>query len=68
MELWVHNEDAPGVESGDPDFTAAGSSYGLDFPTVQVDRILNAETRFEIGEYEFIVLHTPGHIGDKMSH
>jgi hydroxyacylglutathione hydrolase len=67
VEFWLHNEDAPAVESGDPDLTAAGFFYGLDFPIVQVDRKLDTETRFELGEYEFIAVHTPGHTPGSIS-
>ena len=61
VEFWLHSEDAQAAELGDPDLTAAGFFYNLDFPRVQVDRKLNSETRFRYVDYEFTIVHTPGH-------
>jgi glyoxylase-like metal-dependent hydrolase (beta-lactamase superfamily II) len=59
--LVAHAEDAPFIESGDPDFTAS-SWYGIRLGKLKLDKVImgpGEKLGFAGGELELI--HTPGH-------
>ncbi|MDF2814822.1 MAG: zn-dependent hydrolase including glyoxylase [Paenibacillus sp.] len=60
IQLYIHEADAEQVEQGDPERTAA-FLYGVDFPPAKVDGYLRDGERLNLGGYEALVLHTPGH-------
>jgi len=60
-ELYIHQLDAPPLESGDPILTAA-TWYQTTFPPTSVDVKFNlSEEILTIGEQKIVCLHTPGH-------
>jgi len=60
-KIYIHNLDAPPVETGDPILTAA-KWYQTSFPPTLVDVKLNSpEETLIIGENKIVCLHTPGH-------
>ncbi len=57
----AHEHDAPALESGDPERTAA-SWYGADFPPLPLDIILGGEAgSIEGADDSLSFIHTPGH-------
>jgi len=60
VRLYLHPDDAEGVETGDPERTAA-FLYDRPFPPLQVDEALADGQILSIPPYEFTVIHTPGH-------
>lgn len=60
-ELYIHQLDAPPLESGDPILTAA-TWYQTTFPPTSVNVKFNLpEEILTIGEQKIVCLHTPGH-------
>ncbi|HEX6509599.1 MAG TPA: MBL fold metallo-hydrolase [Chloroflexota bacterium] len=60
VQLYLHAEEVHAVETGDPDRTAA-FVYGLPFPPVMVGGLLRDGDVLQLNDFEFTVLHTPGH-------
>jgi metallo-beta-lactamase class B len=59
--ILAHMNDAPAIESGDPEFTVAGL-YGVDLQGVKPDIIMKgAEEALEFKQGSLKLLHTPGH-------
>jgi glyoxylase-like metal-dependent hydrolase (beta-lactamase superfamily II) len=60
-KIYIHQLDAPPLETGDPILTAA-SWYQTSFPPTSMDVKLNSpEETLMIGEQKIVCLHTPGH-------
>jgi glyoxylase-like metal-dependent hydrolase (beta-lactamase superfamily II) len=59
-ELLLHEGDRQQVETGDYDLTSS-FLYGLPFPPVTVDRLLQDGDVFSVNGYDLTVHHTPGH-------
>lgn len=63
----AHELDRPGIEGEDERLTAAGM-YGVSYRPVRVDMPIEGEMKLlEIGEIEFVILHTPGHTPGSIS-
>lgn len=64
----AHELDQAAIETGDPGLTAA-SWYGVDLPSVKVDRVLKAKMEeVPLGRKEkLFCLHTPGHTPGSIS-
>jgi glyoxylase-like metal-dependent hydrolase (beta-lactamase superfamily II) len=60
IPLYLHAGDREGVESGDPDRTAA-FLYDLPFPPLRVDHELTDGQVLALSPYAVTVIHTPGH-------
>jgi len=58
--LYMHEGDREQVESGDYDLTSA-FLYGRPFLPVRVDGLLRDGDILQINNFEFTVIHTPGH-------
>jgi metallo-beta-lactamase class B len=57
----AHANDAPAIESGDPEFTVA-SLYGVDLQGVKPDYLMKGdEETLEFKEGDLKLLHIPGH-------
>jgi glyoxylase-like metal-dependent hydrolase (beta-lactamase superfamily II) len=60
-KIYVHNLDAPPIESGDPILTAA-NWYQTTFPPTPVDvKFKLQEETLNIGDQKIFCIHTPGH-------
>ena len=59
--IYIHKLDAPPLENGDPNLTAA-NWYQTTFPPTPVDVKFNfPEEILTIGQQKIVCLHTPGH-------
>jgi glyoxylase-like metal-dependent hydrolase (beta-lactamase superfamily II) len=59
--IYIHQLDAPPMESGDPILTAA-NWYQTSFPPTPVDVKFNLpEEILTVGQQKIVCLHTPGH-------
>ncbi|QSO51553.1 MBL fold metallo-hydrolase [Alicyclobacillus curvatus] len=58
--FYIHSEDKEQVETGDYDLTAA-FLYDEPFPPFKVDHLLEDGDTLQLGDYQFDVVHTPGH-------
>ncbi len=66
-KIVMHALDARPVEHGDQTMTAAGW-YGFKFQPLQVDlKFSGSHEILPIGEYEVVLLHTPGHTPGSIS-
>ncbi|WP_067618975.1 MBL fold metallo-hydrolase [Alicyclobacillus acidiphilus] len=59
-EFLIHEADRRQVESGDTDKTAA-FLYNEPFPKIAVDGLIQDGETLRLGDYDFEVIHTPGH-------
>jgi len=60
-KIYIHELDAPPLETGDPILTAA-KWYQTSFPPTQIDVKFNfPEEILKSGEQKIVCLHTPGH-------
>jgi len=60
-KIYIHQLDAPPLETGDPILTAA-KWYQTSFPPTLVDvKLSSPEETLIIGEHKIVCLHTPGH-------
>lgn len=60
-KIYIHQLDAPSLETGDPILTAA-KWYQTSFPPTLVDvKLSSPEETLIIGEHKIVCLHTPGH-------
>lgn len=67
VAFFMHELDAPAVESGDGIATAA-SMYGIDFPPTKVDvKFSDNEFSLDAGDTQLFLLHTPGHTPGSIS-
>ncbi|MFA6449679.1 MAG: MBL fold metallo-hydrolase [bacterium] len=66
-KIAVHENDAPALESGDPERTAA-SWYGVTLAPMKIDILLKGEGGdFETGSGALHWIHTPGHTPGSIS-
>lgn len=56
----AHEDDSAVMESYDPVRSASGM-YGITYPPVTIDKVLQDDTIFEIGGLDVHFLHIPGH-------
>ena len=66
-KIYIHQLDAPPLESGDPTLTAA-TWYKTSFPPSQVDvRLQYPKETLQIGHERITCVHTPGHTPGSVS-
>ena len=66
-KVYIHQLDAPPLESGDPTLTAA-TWYKTSFPPSQVDvRLQYPKETLQIGHERITCVHTPGHTPGSVS-
>lgn len=65
VEVWVSKEEGTLLEAGD-DTIVLGSMLGERLPPIPVARKLKEDDVITIGDYNFDVLHTPGHSGGSL--
>lgn len=59
-KFYIHAADREQVETGDYELTAA-FLYKEAFPPVKMDGVIEDGDMLSLGDYQFQVLHTPGH-------
>ncbi len=65
-QIIAHTLDLPAIEEARPELTAE-AWYGVKYEGVKVDRALDHDESFQLGNIEFHCIHTPGHTPGSIS-
>ena len=68
VKFYAHDLDADAIEEKGHDTKTAASWYGVNYKPIKLERrIKGEEEHFQLGQYDFRCIHTPGHTPGSIS-